>query len=330
MKSLHLILLIIILNYIYSAPDPNFHIFLCFGQSNMVGQGTVEEQDKINVPERFQMMPPIKQPQREAGKWYKADPPLCNGLGPVDYFGRHLVENLPEKIKIGVIIVAINGVSIDVFLEDKCQDYIANIKEQWLIESIKMYNNNPFRVLMDRAKEAQQVGVIKGILMHQGESDSEDPAWPGKVKLVYDRMIKELNLDKTKVPLLAGEVVGEECHGSFWKHNALIATLPKVIPNAHVVSSAGLEPNFPDTAHFSTESYRILGSRYAEKYLEIQPKTDEKENKKSKGLIVGVTIACLLVLGGIGAFIYWKFFRKSEQINSFEPQMTKMNSLLNN
>ena len=27
-------------------PDPNFYIFLCFGQSNMEGGGTIEEQDR--------------------------------------------------------------------------------------------------------------------------------------------------------------------------------------------------------------------------------------------------------------------------------------------
>ena len=26
-------------------PDPNFWIFLCFGQSNMAGQAPIEEQD---------------------------------------------------------------------------------------------------------------------------------------------------------------------------------------------------------------------------------------------------------------------------------------------
>lgn len=340
MKSLHLIPLIIILNYIYSAPDPNFYIFLCFGQSNMAGQGEIEEQDKINVPERFKVMASIRSGGREQGKWYTAVPPLGGpGLSPVDYFGRHLVENLPEKIKIGVIVVAIGGTSIIIFDEDKCAEYIETFTAEWLIESARAYNNNPFRVLMDRAKEAQQDGVIKGILMHQGESDNGDTTWPNKVKLVYDRMIKELNLDEKEVPLLAGEVVGEENHGSFWKHNAIIATLPDVIPNAHVISSAGLEPNGADTAHFSSNSYRIFGRRYAEKYLELLPKDDgpkedgnnneSKSNKSNIGVIIGVTIACLLLVG-IGTFIYFKFFRKREQINYDDSKMKQMNALLNN
>ncbi len=33
--------------------DPNFHIYLCFGQSNMEGQGTIEAIDMITWPKEF-------------------------------------------------------------------------------------------------------------------------------------------------------------------------------------------------------------------------------------------------------------------------------------
>ena len=36
-------------------PNPNFHIYLAFGQSNMDGAGEIEDQDLI-VSERFKMM----------------------------------------------------------------------------------------------------------------------------------------------------------------------------------------------------------------------------------------------------------------------------------
>ncbi len=103
--------------------DSNFYIFLCFGQSNMEGQGPIEEQDKT-CPDRFQMMPAIQMPteNREMHKWYTATPPLCrsgSGIPPADYFGRHMVEKLPSNIKIGVINVAIEGSKIELFDEKK-------------------------------------------------------------------------------------------------------------------------------------------------------------------------------------------------------------------
>src|SRR3954447_1304988 len=80
-------------------PDPNFYIFLCFGQSNMEGFPGVEQQDKT-VDERFKVLAAVDFPKlgREKGSWYPAVAPLCRGstgLCPTDYFGRTLVANLP-------------------------------------------------------------------------------------------------------------------------------------------------------------------------------------------------------------------------------------------
>lgn len=51
------------------SPDPNFQIYLCFGQSNMEGNATPETQDYENVPERFQVMAAVDMtdPKRERG-----------------------------------------------------------------------------------------------------------------------------------------------------------------------------------------------------------------------------------------------------------------------
>ncbi|WP_394996031.1 sialate O-acetylesterase, partial [Emticicia sp.] len=46
------------------------------------------------------------------------------------------------------------------------------------------------------------------------------------------------------------------------------ATLPQMIPNAHVISSAGC-PDVADNLHFSAQGYRILGKRYADKMLTL-------------------------------------------------------------
>ena len=42
-------------------PDPNFYVFLCFGQSNMDGAGRIEEQDRT-VDERFQVLATMDMP----------------------------------------------------------------------------------------------------------------------------------------------------------------------------------------------------------------------------------------------------------------------------
>ncbi len=123
---------------------------------------------------------------------------------------------------------------------------------------------------MDNAKLAQEKGVIKGILLHQGESNSGDRRWPGKVKGVYDNLIKDLNLKAEDVPLFAGELVNVDQGGACAGMNSIIAELPKLIPNAYVISSKGCIGR-PDHLHFAPEGYREFGKRYAETMLSASP-----------------------------------------------------------
>ena len=270
--SFRILFSLILLVIISAEPDPNFYIFLAFGQSNMEGQGDIEEEDIEGVTDRFKMMPAIDMPQqnREALKWYKAVPPLCrqwSHISPLDNFGRTLVDNLPEEISVGVINVAVGGCSIDMFDEDKCEDYVKTT-EDWLQEIAAEYDNHPFKVLMNAAKKAQESGVIKGILLHQGESDNGDQSWPYNVKKIYESMLTELNLKTEDVPLLVGELVRKDQGGLCYAHNEVIGNMHYAIPNSYVISSEGCTSK-GDGYHFDTAGNRLLGRRYAKKWLEL-------------------------------------------------------------
>lgn len=251
--------------------DLNFHIYLCIGQSNMEGAARAELQDSTVNP-RFQVMEAVNCENlgRKMGSWYPAVPPLCRcrtNLGPADYFGRTMVANLPEKVKVGVIVVAIGGCKIELFDKDNYATYVETAPG-WLKGMVKEYDGNPYGRLVEMAKLAQKDGVIKGILMHQGESNSNDTLWTRKVKGVYDNLMNDLNLDPENVPLLAGETVNADQNGICAGMNTIIATLPKTLPNSYVISSAGCADG-PDNLHFSAAGYRELGKRYAEKMLSV-------------------------------------------------------------
>ena len=255
--------------------DPNFYVYLCFGQSNMEGNATPEAQDKTGIDERFQMLACVNfnNPKRTMGKWYKAVPPLVRegtGLGMADWFGRTMVQQLPDK-KIGVVDVAIGGTSIRGFMQEEVAKYIASMNpssEGWLINYFKAYDNDPYKRLVDMAKIAQQDGVIKGILLHQGCTDNGQKDWPQKVKKIYDRLIADLDLNAAEVPLFVGELVSQAAGGSCWGHNAIIATVPSVIPNSYVISSEGC-PQRGDGLHFTATGYRTMGRRYAAQALAL-------------------------------------------------------------
>lgn len=245
--------------------DPDFHIYLCFGQSNMAGAGTIEDKDKT-VDSRFQMMEPIgcQNLNRTFGEWYPAVPPLwgCNGgLGPTDYFGRTMVENLPSNIKVGVIVVAIPGCDIALFFKNGYEGYDTYNYVP------KKYGGSAYAWLLDLAKKAQQDGVIKGILLHQGESNNTQRDWPDKVMGVYDNLISDLDLVNSQTPLLVGELLYQNAGGACYGHNSVIATVPDVIPNSYVISAEGLSGK--DQFHFNSEGNRTFGIRYAQKMLSL-------------------------------------------------------------
>jgi len=252
--------------------DKKFYIFLSFGQSNMEGNAKIQPQDTVGVDSRFKVLQAVDCPdlKRSKGNWYTAVPPLsrCNtGLTPADYFGRTLLANLPGDVSVGIINVSVGGCKIELFDKDNYQSYVSTAPK-WMIGMINQYDGNPYGRLVELAKIAQKDGVIKGILLHQGESNSNDSLWTKKVKMVYDNLLKDLDLKAKRVPLLAGETVNADQGGVCAGMNKIIATLPQTIKNSYVISSAGCT-DAADNLHFDAAGYRELGKRYAEKMLAL-------------------------------------------------------------
>ena len=261
-----------------AAVDPNFYIFLCFGQSNMEGNARPEAADLASPGPRFLLMPAVDFPDkgRKMGEWCEASAPLCRpntGLTPADWFGRTLVASLPENIKIGVIHVAIGGIDIKGFLPDSIDSYIKRAPG-WMKGMLAAYDNNPYQRLVTLAKKAQKDGVIKGILMHQGETNTGDPKWAGMVKEVYDNLCADLKLKPEEVNLYAGNIVQADGKGVCIGCKKQIDELPLTLHTSQVISSDGCT-NGPDRLHFDAAGYRELGCRYGEavaRFLGYEPK----------------------------------------------------------
>ena len=263
--------------------DPNFYIFLCFGQSNMEGNARPEAADLASPGPRFLLMPAVDfpaangRPERKMGEWCEASAPLCRpntGLTPADWFGRTLVASLPENIKIGVIHVAIGGIDIKGFLPDSIPDYVKKKAPGWMKGMLAAYDNNPYDRLVTLAKKAQKDGVIKGILMHQGETNTGDPKWAGMVKEVYENLCGDLQLKPEEVNLYVGNIVQADGKGVCIGCKKQIDELPQTIHTSQVISSDGCT-NGPDRLHFDAAGYRELGCRYGEavaRHLGFEPK----------------------------------------------------------
>ncbi len=269
-----------------AAPNPNFHIYIAYGQSNMAGNGDiVPSEDQANPPKNFIMLAShnANASQRsgktnqsiKTGEWYPAIPPMFHpfeNLSPADYFGRAMVDSLPG-VTVGIIPVAIGAVSIRAFDKDQYEAYFrGDGKDIMNWGWPKDYDNNPPGRILELAKKAKEVGVIKGFIFHQGESDGTDANWRKTVYKTYKDVIDALGLDENEVPFVAGELLqeGNNCCGS---KNGGIAELKNNFKKFGLASSKGLKGNGKDPYHFGREGVIELGRRYVHEMLKLIDKT---------------------------------------------------------
>ncbi|HEY1062269.1 MAG TPA: sialate O-acetylesterase [Daejeonella sp.] len=221
--------------------DPNFHVYLLIGQSNMAGRGLIDK-TKSRVDNRIEMLD-------ENNNWIPAkdpihfDRPSIVGVGPGLSFAKSILKN-NHKIRIGLVPAALGGSPISAWTDGLAYTGVF-----------------PYEDAIKRTRLAMRRGVIKGIIWHQGESDCNDKAaMTYLTKLV--ELVKKLRIDigDPNLPFVAGEI------GYFFKDNNLInkelSTLSISVTNAAVVSARGLQHK-GDSTHFDTKSAVILGKRYA-------------------------------------------------------------------
>jgi hypothetical protein len=235
-------------------PRLSFHLFLLIGQSNMAGRGAVEDQDRTPHPRVLMLT--------KSGEWTPAKDPMhydkpVAGTGLGKTFGRILAEEDPN-VTIGLIPCGVGGSPIDAW------------RPGVFYEPTKSY---PWDDAVRRAQVALGVGVLKGILWHQGESDSTEelaPVYEGKLHDLILRLRGTLNAPG--VPFIAGQM-GRFADAPWSEWKAVVdrahRSLPAQEPHTAFVSSEGLVDN-GDKIHFNASSYRELGKRYAATYRALR------------------------------------------------------------
>jgi len=219
----------------------------------MAGRGKVEKQDKEIHPRVFTL--------NKENKWVPAVDPIhfdkkIAGVGPGLTFGKTMAERKP-KVRIGLIPCAAGGSPISTWKQGAVH---------------KQTKSRPYDDALKRTKIAMNDGVLKSILWHQGESDSIEEAtelYEERIVLFINKLREELQADD--VPFIVGEL------GEFYVQkrpyattvNEALARIPQIVENTAFVDSKGLDHN-GDGTHFSSESARELGRRYAEAVFRLE------------------------------------------------------------
>lgn len=235
------------------APPPDgFDLFLLVGQSNMAGRGKLAEEDRTPHPRVLTFS--------ADEQWVPAvdplhfDKPAVVGVGLGRTFGIEIAQRSPG-VTVGLIPCAVGGSPIDAWTPGS---YYAPTK------------SHPWDDAIRRAKAAMQHGKLRGILWHQGESDSRGElaeAYQQKLDDLIHRFRKEL--DAPEVPVIVGQL------GQFperpWSESRRTVDrahreLPQRVARTAFVSSDGLVHG-GDEVHFDAASYREFGRRFAQAYL---------------------------------------------------------------
>lgn len=229
--------------------EPVLDIFMLMGQSNMAGVAKREASDE-NTDERLLVLGGCNQP---AGQWNVAKPPLndCPGekgwnlsdtVDPGIWFGKTLLEKLPEGHTIGLVGTAESGESINTFIS-------GGVHHQMILNKIA------------EAKTAENAHFA-GIIFHQGESDSGQNTWPDKVVQLYQEVKEAFGVDYD-VPFILGELpAGGCCSG----HNTQVHAAAEKLPMGYWVSQDGTA--VLDQYHFDHPSVVLMGQRYGESMIE--------------------------------------------------------------
>ena len=231
-----------------------FYLFLLVGQSNMAGRGPMTDADQI--PHARVLM------LNQAGAWVPAadplhfDKPKAVGVGLGLTFADAVAAAHPE-VTIGLIPCAVGGSPIDSWQPG----YFYNPTQ-----------SHPWDDALRRAQLALGAGTLKGILWHQGESDSSREfaeGYAAKLQALIARM--RAALGAPSVPFIVGQMGRFE--GSPWNDYKIQVDrahreLPEKLARVAFVSAEGLKDK-GDKTHFDTASYRELGRRYADAYLRL-------------------------------------------------------------
>ena len=255
------------------APREEKYLYLCIGQSNMVGKGIVAPEDTIPEPRFLSLSATNADDGRKIGEWRLAQSGNCRPgehypmqVSPTDYFGRTMVDYLPENVTVGILQVGVDGCPMRMF--DRESQFPDSIHPDWMEGQIAAYDHDPHGRLVSLARQAIEEGwVIKGLLVHQGETDAYSDYWPKELNKVYNQIREELGVTE-EWPILVGEAVGIDQNGVCAHANPTLDRVHDFLPNAYTISSYGCEAS-EDDLHFSAAGYRKLGRRYAVKMLQL-------------------------------------------------------------
>lgn len=229
----------------------NVWVFILAGQSNMAGRALVEPIDTIST-DRIMTI-------NSKGELILAKEPLhfyephIKGLDCGLSFGNELIKHIPDSISILLIPTAVGGSTINQWIEDS------------KFRGVSLFSN-----FKEKVEIGKKIGLIKGILWHQGENDALETetikVYSSQLNVLFSLFRDEINI--MTLPIFIGELGSYSNTDVNWQAiNNQISDYVALDSNAYIVKTRDLK-SIEDRLHFNSEGQRMMGKRFAEKFME--------------------------------------------------------------
>jgi hypothetical protein len=238
-------------------------LFILAGQSNIAGRGKVPKSGQ-NANSRVYVfgndyrwriaMEPIDDPSNQVDK-VSEDPDA--GFSPALAFAMSVLERRPDMV-IGLIPCARGGSSI----------------YQW---RKSLSENTLYGSCLKRVRAASTMGNVAGVLFFQGEADAIAPElyqetelfpneWGHRFKAFVNDWRNDLGLPE--LPVVFAQI-GTHAAPDIFINWAVVKEQQRSVKVPFCVMITTDDLALADMIHFASESYQMIGKRFAEAYLSL-------------------------------------------------------------
>ncbi len=226
-------------------------VYILAGQSNMAGRGFVEAKDTIPHEKLFSI--------NKKGELILAKEPLHfyepirTGLDCGVTFGREMLKYNDDYVLL--LPTAVGGSAI----------------QQWVNDSPPRHDVSLLSNFKEKVSLGKKYGTIKGILWHQGETDSSDAE---NIEAYHERLsilFKEFRniVGNSQLPIIVGELGSFSENNTDWqKINTALHAYSQEDQYADYINTQDLKHK-GDRIHFNSDGQREMGKRYAHKLREL-------------------------------------------------------------
>jgi hypothetical protein len=234
-----------------SKPVKKLDLYILAGQSNMAGRGPITDAMAEEGNPRVFMF-------TRDSQWVVArhplhfDKPKAAAAGPGLAFGIGMAQ-ADQRAEIGLIPCAVGGTPI----------------EHWLPGAYdSATKTHPYDDAVARIKVAMKYGTVKGVIWHQGESNSSPEKSAGYIDKLAELIGRFRQLTgNPKLPVVIGEL--GRFRQVYQNINMQLPELLKKVNYTGLATSEGLIHK-GDTTHFDGPSADELGLRFAIQMLKLQ------------------------------------------------------------